>query len=181
MKSILVSILFITGCVSFDKPKDNSPLTSNVNLEKLAGLYENIGDDGTKSKVYLSKYIWQKMESYNHRKIHYIEVKAISKTTLEVIAKSKDKQKVIRSNNFELGRDFVIEKGCIKLKEEMEFTAPVRPGMVFLGAYYNKECLGLSEDGHGKYKSKEGFFGTAFIIFPIVGAGSKEVRFKKLN
>jgi hypothetical protein len=149
-------------------------------IREVEGVYKNLGEGGGSewNRVYLSAIIWPGSK-VQHKKIGYIEVRAVDGNALQVRAFSNDGAPgAIKEETFVEGRDFEIYSGRIRLKSEgFAFKSGVPP----LGPSYEKKELGLDKKGHGKLKEISAGAGLYHALVWIAGVEDKEVRFLKVG
>lgn len=179
MKHLLIVIVFIvSGCVYRSAPPDNVPFKSTTSLNQLVGVYHNrgIGPVGGPA-VYLSALIWGD-KPVRHDSIDRIEVKAQGDNTLVVRAMSGGA--LIRESSFVEGKDFVLDAGMLSVTHGCSFVGE-EPGAMVAGTECTKVMFGLDSRGEGKATFKSTVAGVAFLVFPVVGSSTDQIRFARIT
>lgn len=171
-------VILLVACVG-TKPEHNANFGTIENISDLQGVYQNLGDGGSRIyPKYLSAIIWPKVEKLNHKAITSIEVKVTGPKTLLVTARTKEG--IEKEEAFIEGKDFTITSGKISLKQKIR-VAGFKDGEVIVGPYYESEALGLDSKGEGKYKQQEAVAGLVFAFLPFVMGNNDEVRFVRID
>jgi len=184
IKAFITTLLMLplAGCIIIGNtaPKGNSDFSQTIETRQLKGVYKNSGDPNG----YLSWSIWKAPyvvdifgRNVPHKEIELIEVLS-SGNTLTVNA-IKDGRIIYRQDYIQ-DRDFTFKDGKIVIKDESNLLSR-GSGDVLVGPSYEKVEIGLDLNGNGKYKGQTYFAGLVFLLFPMAGGGSSEVKFTKLS
>lgn len=176
-KYYIVSLLFLTGCVSFpDKGAIDFKDTNDI--KQLEGVYENKGDP----KGYMSERIPNFTPLNSNKKhiednsIKYINVKVINK---KVIVQAIKDECVAYERNYIYGIDFNFENGKIVIENDFNLLSR-GPGDLTLGPSYFRTVIGVDSNGDGAYHNSGAIAVLVLFTVPVAAAGIDEIRFTKL-
>jgi hypothetical protein len=172
-------LIINSGCVFINKSPDGPPLTHVSSLKELEGSYQNKATGGDPHNPFmLSKIIWAYDESINHNHIHIIAVRAMDNNTLEVKALNSAGE-TLKTDCFICNKQFKFVDGKICLRSG--WHTMLGPDDPVLGPKYEWIELGLDTKGDGKYRSGGSVAGLAYLFFPVIAVGEKDVRFVKIK
>ena len=147
-------------------------------LSELAGVYKNKGDPhGYLSKIMFG-YIKPNISTEtSHQDIKFIEVlSAENSLTVRVI---KDGC-AIYEKPYVIGRDFELDDGRIILHRD-SFLLTKGGQDPFLGPRIEQITLGLDRGKHGKWRKSHEMVGLAFMLFPVAGSTTSDIRFERVK
>ncbi len=175
---LIIFVSFITCCVS-SGPINNAEFDSGGNLSDLQGVYRNKGDAGEGTlPIYLSRVIWADDKELVHENIDTIEVLESENNVL--IVKAMSEKKLLKEEQFQLGKDFLFENGSITIDREGG-VAGFKGGEPMLGLYYGSTSLGLDQKGHGKLRSSGAAVGMVYLFLPLALGAQDDVRFERIR
>lgn len=183
----VVAMLVAGGCVGVfsSAPPDNVAFASVTDLQQLDGRYRNRGEGAPDAQwsTFLSALIFPGDKTLAHASIAAIDVRATSATTLAV--RALDAQGiVVKEAAFVRGREFELKEGRLRISTRfavspfIESEASDNP---FIGPMTETIELGIDLRGHGKYRSSTFVAGLAYLFMPLVGGGSDQVRFERIE
>ena len=170
---ICLLVACLSGCFT-SGPEDNASF-GNINaLADLDGIYQNAGDGGSDSgTLYLSKIVWPKDTTLDHKSIDQIEVRSTNATALTVTARAGGTP--VKVQQFEGGKDFTVRSGRIQLRSYLDGANDN-----FAGVGYIDVDLGLDVKGDGKYR-ESGTFAGVMLLIPVVAGGHSDTRFVRIS
>lgn len=177
---LLSSLLFLGACASTTAtPVGNRSFAAVSSLREISGVYQNRGEGDERYRpVYLSALLWPDDASLNHAEIDTITVVQTAADVVEVTAHQG--RQMIKSGRYIEGKDFEIEDGRLLLGTQAGM-AGLKPGEPLLGAYRQVIELGLDTAGQGKARQHTSVAGLAFLLIPVAGDSTEEVRFLRLS
>ncbi len=175
----LLPVTLVGGCF-VSKPPQNVGFGHVTTLRELEGRYRNLGEakEGEPPQ-YLSAIIWPSSHP-GPDSIATIEVRATGDTLVTVRAIGADGT-TMKISTFTRGVQFDLHEGRLLLRPKSQGVVPAQDGEVILGAVFETVELGIDAHGDAKYKSTQTAAGVVYLVIPIVGGGSTEVRFRRLN
>jgi hypothetical protein len=177
---VLLCICGVQGCF-VSKPPKNVGFGRATTLHDLEGNYVNQGEvkEGDPT-AFLSAIIWPNDPDLAHGNIETVEVRAEGDTLLTVRAIGSHGD-VTRTSAFRRGKQFDLREGRILLKRKSSGVVPHRDGDVMLGVVSETVELGIDARGDAKYKTTSVAAGLVYLVIPIAGGDTREVRFRKLH
>jgi hypothetical protein len=167
------------GCALRSAPPDNTGFGVVRNIDDLAGVYRNLGEQGPGSHrpVYLSQLLWPGDEKLNHAAIANIEVRKVDRKTLHVRATTAVGT-VLKSGRYTRGEDFDLKHGRILLKASPRIAGAADEPVV--GLAYERREIGLDTGGQGKARQTGTVVGLALALFPVAMTATEDVRFVRI-
>jgi hypothetical protein len=166
----------LSGCFATGPPH-NLPFRPIGGLRDLEGTYRNLGEAGkSEGTVYLSSMIWGNM-IISHPSIEAIEVRSAGDSALVVRALAGGK--IARETTLARGKDFKVRSGRLSLRRGFGF--PMEPGTPGLFVTHGTVEIGLDQEGHGKYRNRGELLGLIYLVVPVLGHASHEVRFRRIS
>lgn len=175
MKTILIVLLLFSltlcGCTHHIAPENNKGFQRTTELNHIAGTYKNFGDP----KGSLSNILWG--DEVSHGDIDLIQVSVSGK---HVVVNAIKNGCVFYVKEYVEGRDFVIKGGRITLNRDIAILSR-GPGDPLAGPSIYTIELGLDTEGHGKYQSREYLAGLMFMMIPVAGSDTTDIRFSRVE
>ncbi len=180
-----IAAILLSGCYFTSGPPANAEFDHIEQLNDLDGVYQNLGEGGPNTDttyltdtIYLSEIIWPDATSRDHLQIERIEVRAIDAGSVTVTAFGWDGV-VKKQENFVEGEDFTLNDGKIQMRGDVSGILSAKVGAVEV--FSEGVELGIDKTGHGIYRGRESYVGTAFVVTPVAGGARNDVRFERLS
>lgn len=172
-KKFIILLLFLTlwGCSRHIAPENNKDFQRSTELSHIAGTYKNFGDP-TGS---LSNILWG--DEVPHGGIELIQVSVYGK---HVVVNAIKNECVFYSQEYIEGKDFKIKQGKITLNKDVAILSR-GAGDPLAGPSIHTIELGLDTEGHGKYQSREYLAGLIFMMVPVAGSDTTDIRFTRVK
>lgn len=180
-------LLLLVGCAGHRAPDKNPPFQNIQNIQQLEGTYKNLGsgDPSLGRPEYIS---WLKLswiifgpEHFSHDAIDRVRITNDSalyrESALTVSAFKNDE--VVETKHVYEGIDYELKQGKINWEEGPRLFAHLYPAPV-TGWGHREEVLGLNTAGNLKYRLDQTTL-ALFVGLPVIGTGTDEVIFKKIE
>ena len=178
--ALLAVVGLLAGCVSGSGPANNSQFAEVDGLDALSGEYRNLGEAGPNYRpTYLSSVIWPSSTDINHANVDVISVSV--RSGKELVVRALAGNRLIKEGRFVSGEDFTIKGGKIYLKQKAHLSLAYPSGNPFIGPAYEETVIGLDSHGDGKLRHKGVLAGTAFLVIPVAGSYTDDIRFLRLD
>jgi len=169
--SILLIFVALLGCSSHVAPENNKEFKRLTDLSSLAGTYKNLGDP----KGLLSNILWG--DEVPHGGINLIQVLVTGK---QVVVSAIKNECVFYRREYTEDQDFEIKNGKIILNRTFAVISR-GGGDPLAGPSIHTIELGLDTEGHGKYQSREYLAGLIFLMVPVAGSDTTDIRFTRVS
>jgi len=150
-KLVVLITVFLLGCITA-APKDNQPYAKLNKLSEISGVYSNIGESESlilgdaRNVPELSYRIWGDDMDVPHDSIEKIIVSVVSDNEINVRAIAGEK--VVRTSQFELGKDFEVLNDRVRIHKSMSWLGG-GAGSLYAGPVYTTVDLGIDTSGDG--------------------------------
>lgn|GEM_PF-1281281 len=183
--ALFIVLLVGCGCVFHAGPENNAEFYQISQLSELEGVYKNEGNPSG----FLSQKIWPditkvfpdikevKTFETGHEDIEFIEV--ITRNN-SLVVKAIRNGCSIYEETFILGRDFKISNGKIVIHKETHLLSR-GPGDVLAGPSYEDITIGIDVGKHGKSRSRSYAAGLIFMIMPVAGSDTIDIRYERVG
>ena len=177
-KNLLVFIvLLVVGCATIG-PINNEEFDKVGNINKIEGVYKNLGESGDPNKIYyLSEIIWPNDRNIQHEQIETIVIRKVDKKSISV--EGMRGSRVIKSSILVVNKDYELTNNGINIKTIIMPSLEYIPGVPFIGLSVQNVTLGIDKNGDGKYRDQTSKAGVAYFIIPVASSIMQDVRFKK--
>lgn len=177
-------LLALAGCVFWTKsgPPDDADFARVAEVRDFDGVYRNRGvagdGDATPTEVFLSGLIWPGEMKLDHPGVETVDFRAVDDGVVRVRALGSDGA-VRRESTFVEGRDFVLERGRVRIRRESALLSH-SPDDPLVGPRVEQIVLGLDELGQGRSRSTFRGAGLIYLILPVAISTTDEVRFERV-